>query len=366
MKYLVLGCGMQGRVAAQELARAGHQVVIVDNNESNLGHAARMKGLATRRFDVTQTGSLVKLMRGFDVVVGALPAALGYHSMACAVRAGRDMADMSYSSDDPFRLDRPARRAGVRIVPDAGFAPGLSNILIGAAWRTMGRFDEVRILVGGLPQHPLPPFNYRITWSPADLLEEYTRPARYVAGGRVRTAPALTDIEEFTFPGIGRLECFLTDGLRTLIRTLRGTPSMVEKTIRYPGHARLFRQFIDCGLLANFPLAKGQPSPRAFMLEFLKHALSQGDERDLSLLIVEVRRGRVSKRFTCVDHYDPRQRVTSMARMTAYSGAIIARCFQQYPETGVIAPEMLGTQPAIYRFIMKELRSRGIVVRESR
>jgi len=46
---------------------------------------------------------------------------------------------------------------------------------------------------------------------------------------------ALSDSELIDFPGIGTLEAFNSDGLRTLAFTL-SAPNMKEKTLRYPGH----------------------------------------------------------------------------------------------------------------------------------
>ncbi len=366
MKIVVLGCGMQGSVAAGDLVRSGHRVTVVDTNRANLKAVSGLKNVRTLQLDVKKQSRLVEVMKDFDVVLGALPAALGFYSMQCAIAAGVDIVDMSYLPEDPFILEHKAKRGKIRVVPDAGFAPGLSNIIIGAADRELGGIDRLRILVGGLPQEPLPPFNYRITWSPADLIEEYTRPSRLIRNFKMVVKEALSGIEEFSFPKIGRLECFYTDGLRTFLRTFQHVKNMEEKTIRYPGHARLFKTLIDCGFLsASSLIFNGSPlCIRDFNLELLKKLLTKGKPRDVSLLIIEIASKRKKRRYVCTDYYDEKNRITSMARMTAFTGSIITQSIKNYAGYGVIAPEMLGRNRALASFIMREIKKRGIAVRQ--
>jgi saccharopine dehydrogenase-like NADP-dependent oxidoreductase len=367
MKILILGAGMQGRIAAWDLKRSGHDVTVIDREPENLVRCRERVSVKTFIFDIRDEKRLVRLMKDFDAVLGALPAVFGFYALRCAVKAGVDMADMSYLPEDPLRLGPQARARKVRIIPDAGFAPGLSNILCGEAYRILGRADRLRILVGGMPQKPRPPFNYRITWSPADLMAEYLRPARIFKNYRVLTRPALDGIEEIRVPGVGRLECFYTDGLRTLLRTFRSVRDMEEKTVRYPGHARLFKTIIDAGFFSEktIPFRGGLVTPKEFALEFLKNFLGPGDERDLSVLIVELTNKQRAKKYLCVDRYDPKERITSMARMTAFSGSVIVQGIKKYPGRGVIPPEYLGRDKGFSDFVKKELKKRGIIIKES-
>jgi len=367
MNICILGCGLQGRIVAQDLGSLGHRVIVLDINPENLKKVEKFKNIKTLQFDVKDRTRLVKFIKFFDVVVGALPAAFGFYSLKCAIAAKIDMVDMSYLSEEPFLLDREAKKSRVRIIPDAGFAPGLSNILIGEACRAFKKIDSLRVLVGGIPQKPVPPFNYRITWSPIDLIEEYTRPARIVSNFKVITKEALSGVEELNVPKIGRLECFYTDGLRTLLKTLRFVRDMEEKTIRYPGHARLFKALIDCGFLSDesVQFKGGSLKPKDFTLEFLKKFLNRGDEKDLSIMIIEIKGKGRKRRYTCIDYYDEKNKITSMARMTGYSCSIITQCIKIYPDFGIIPPEYLGMNKNICEFVKNELKKRRIVMKKS-
>ncbi len=365
MRICILGSGLQGRVVAQDLAHNNHQVLLLDNNKQNLAKVDKKPNIKIQLFDVFERAKLINIIRDFDVMVGALPADLGFHSMECAVNAGIDMVDISYSGENPFLLHRDAKKRKIRIIPDAGYAPGLSNILVGEAYREIKKIDSLRILVGGIPQNPIPPFNYRYTWSPNDLVAEYTRPARIVNNYKVVNVEALTGIDGFKISKIGKLECFYTDGLRTLLHTFSDIKNMEEKTIRYSGHAELIKAMLNYGFSPDqdSPFTNSKIQPKDFVLEFLRKELSKGDELDLTILIIDIKGNRKSRGYTCIDYYDKKNKITSMARMTAYSGSIITQCIKNYPDYGVISPEYLGINKNTCKFIKKEVVKRGIRIK---
>jgi lysine 6-dehydrogenase len=356
---------MQGSVVAQDLCNHGHDVTVFDNNIAYLRQLKKEVNIRARQFNVKDKIKFVKMLKNFDIVVGALPAALGAYTMDCALKAGVDLVDMSYSADDPFVFHDRARHKGIRIVPDAGFAPGLSNVLIGEAYRQFKGIDSLKIMVGGIPQDPQPPFNYAITWSPADLIEEYTRPTRIVQKGKVITVETLGGIETISIPKIGKLECFYTDGLRTLLKTIKGVETMEEKTIRYPGHAQMFKTIIDCGFLSDTSVHCGRRlmSIRDISMRYLRNVLKKNDNRDISVLIIAAKRRKKKRTYTVIDQYDRVNKITSMARMTAYTGSVIAQCVKKYDGFGVIPPENLGMDEAVCRMIKSKIKKHGITIR---
>jgi lysine 6-dehydrogenase len=374
MKVCVVGCGMQGSVATWDLSKAGHKVLVLDNNPANLkkiktyntSRGVNPANIKTKKFNVKKSAEFIRFLKNFDIVVGALPSALGFYNMECAVTAGVDIVDMSYSSENPFLLDKVAKKKKVRIVPDAGFAPGLSNILIGEAYSEFKGIDNLRILVGGIPQNPLPPLNYRITWSATDLIEAYTRPARIIKKKKLVIVDALSGIEQFKVPKIGKLECFYTDGLRTLLTSMKNVKNMEEKTIRYSGHARIFKTLLEWGFLSDKSISIGKKtlSPKDFTLEFLKYVLTQGDEKDLCIMIIEIEKGKKKRKYMCVDYYDEKNKITSMARMTAYTGSVITQCIKKYPHFGLVPPEYLGMHKSLCRYIKNSLKKYNIIIKK--
>src|SRR5690606_37486262 len=135
-------------------------------------------------------------------------------------------------------LDALAKEQGVTAVVDCGLAPGLGNILFGRLNEELDSIDTFLCHVGGLPVVRRKPYEYAAVFSPLDVIEEYTRPARFIENGALVVRPALSDVEKMDLPGVGTLEAFNSDGLRTLAVTMKA-PNMKEKTLRYPGHVGL-------------------------------------------------------------------------------------------------------------------------------
>jgi lysine 6-dehydrogenase len=213
----------------------------------------------------------------------------------------------------------------------------------------MERVDEVHIKVGGIPEKPKPPLNYRIVFSFQAVLEEYLRAARIVKDRKIVDVPALSGLEmiEFHKP-IGKCECFYTDGLSTLVQTIRKVREMDEKTIRWPGHVEQVRTLIECGLLETKPVNyRGElVSPREFVSDLLSEKLALRKEKDLTLLRVDVsgkRNGKLTRyRYQMVDHYDSRNGITSMARTTAFPCSIAAQILAagEVQQKGLVPPEV--------------------------
>ena len=128
-------------------------------------------------------------------------------------------------------------------VMDCGVAPGMGNIILGHHDAQM-QITNYECLVGGLPELREWPYQYKAVFSPIDVIEEYIRPARYVQNSELITKEALSDTELIEFEGVGTLESWNSDGLRSLIDTMPHIPNMIEKTLRYPGcveHLKVLR-----------------------------------------------------------------------------------------------------------------------------
>ncbi len=250
MRILVLGGGAQGRVIAGDLARrlAGARVTVADVRDPRL---PALPNLAWREADCAEPGAVARLMREHDFAVGALPSRLGFAAMRAAIEAGRDLVDVSFCGEDALTLDAEARAAGVAIVPDAGLAPGISNLGAGEAYARRGPPRELLVMVGGVAQDRGRPYGYVVTWSLEDLNEEYVRPARIVRGGRQVGVPVFSGLERVSVEGVGEMEAFYSDGLRSLMDTLPGVSEMGEKTLRWPGHVEAVKPLVAEGRLVG-------------------------------------------------------------------------------------------------------------------
>jgi saccharopine dehydrogenase-like NADP-dependent oxidoreductase len=367
-RIIVLGAGLVGAEIARDLA-ATHEVTSVDRRSDRLREVFAHTPVKTLVADVGDPAVVTRLVAPFDLVVDAMPGHLGRQTLAAVIAARRPVVDIAFFPEDPFELDAAARAAGVTAIVDFGVAPGLSNLIAGRWQARFAEFERFDCFVGGLPASPEPPFEYRAVFSPTDVIEEYTRPARLVENGQVVVHEALTGVEPIVFDGAGTFEAFNTDGLRTLLRTI-GACQMREKTVRYPGHARLMQAFRDAGFFSRQPvdLASGPvvPLELSSRLLFSQWAMRPGEE-DLTVMRVAVEgrekgSGPARVTYDLVDRYDREARVTSMARTTGYACTAAVRLLAEgrFERPGICPPEFVGRDEAAFDAVLAHLAERGV------
>jgi saccharopine dehydrogenase-like NADP-dependent oxidoreductase len=347
---------------------------VADINDEPLGKISKRSNIQILRCDVRAQHALRDLIAGFDIVLSAVPGFLGFETLRSIIEAGKNVVDIAFFPEDPYLLDDLAKRKGVTAIVDCGVCPGMSSILVGHAQKMLDETDDVLICVGGLPLVREWPYEYKAVFSPLDVIEEYTRPARYIENGRHVVRPALTDPEYMTFPGIGTLEAFNTDGLRTLLRNIRAT-NMKEKTLRYPGHIENMAILRETGFFSKEPVEvngiRMRPLDLTAALLFPKWKMGE-HEGDITIMRVTVKGkkdGRHSGfQYDLIDRYNPATQTLSMARTTGYTATSVVRMINAglYSRRGIIAPEMVSEQPECVRFLLDELAARDVIYRETR
>ncbi len=370
MKIAVLGAGLVGGPMAVDLSKDERfDVVAVDVNERALARLERgSPDIATVCGDLSTPEGVAALVADADLVVSSVPGAMGYATLEAVIAAGKDVVDIAFFPEDPFGLSELAEERGVTAVVDCGVAPGMSNLLVGHADHELDETDSVLIYVGGLPEKRTWPYEYKAGFSPADVIEEYTRPARYVENGATVVRSALSDPEIIEFPRIGSLEAFNTDGLRTLMATI-DAPNMKEKTLRYSGHAEKMAMLRSTGFFDTEEVeingARVRPLDLTSRLLFRSWMLEEG-EVDMTVMrvIVEGRRGGKPTRYEydLFDRYDEGTGVHSMARTTGYTATVVARMLAEglFTRKGLIVPEYIGKERDCVEFILRGLRDRGV------
>lgn len=374
-KAIVLGAGMVGTTMARDLASdPGFDVTVADIRPEALARAAEphpqspKARLGTVEIDLTDPQAIRQAVAGYDLVLGALASHLGFEALRAVLEAGKPYCDISFMPEDALELDALAKERGVTAVVDCGVAPGISNLLAGHAVSHLDLALRVDICVGGLPLERRLPFEYKASFAPADVIEEYTRPARFRVGGALVVREALSEPELLDFPGIGTLEAFNTDGCRSLLRTL-DAPDLRERTLRYPGHAALMAAFRQAGLFSKDAIMVNglavRPLDVTSQLLFPKWQYLDG-EADLTVMRVVVEGIREGRRlrhtWNLLDRYDVVTGIRSMSRATAFPAAIMARIIAggRFSRPGVHPPETPGRDPALAAFMLSELENRGV------
>ncbi len=374
MKAIVLGCGLIGGLIAKDLAKGkDFQVTVADIDEKKLDKLTEETEIKGIKADLSDSRVVKKIVAEQDIVIGAVPGFLGFNMLRSVIEAGKNVVDISFMAEDTLSLDELAKKKGVTAVVDMGVAPGMSHMIVGYVDSLLDETESATILVGGLPVIREWPYEYKIAWSPKDVIEEYIRPARLIEGGKIVEKPALSDLELVNLPKIGTLEAFNTDGLRSLLYTLN-IPNMKEKTLRYPGYAEKMRMLRETGFFSDTAIeiggAKVKPIDLTAKLLFPKWELKE-DEEELTVMrvIVQGKKGEKKLRYCydLLDHYDKTAKATSMSRATGFPCAIMARLIAQgeYLHQGVSPPEYIGRKHKVYQKVMKELEKRDILYKEN-
>jgi lysine 6-dehydrogenase len=373
---LVLGAGLQGSACAYDLLRQPEvaRVTLADLDPRHLPAFLKKKvgkRLALARIDVKQTARLRRLMRGHDAVMNASPYHFNYAVTKAAVATGLHCADLGGNTEIVQRqktLDGAGRKKGLSIIPDCGLAPGMVNILTAEGIRRVGDADTVKIFVGGLPRHPVPPLNYQIVYSLEGALDYYTTPSWVLRDGQPARVDALSELEPVEFPApVGMLEAFHTGGgVSTMPWTYAGRVRTMEyKTLRYPGHAAIMRPIRELGLLDLKPvMVKGtKVVPRDAFIATVSPKLTKPDEPDLVALRVEVTaRGGRRVVWQLLDYYDETAGISAMMRTTGYSLAItgLMQVDGRIGSAGAHTPD----EVVPFRAYVDELERRGVEIRE--
>ena len=268
----VLGGGLVGAVIARDLAQdESARVTVVDVDPATLTRISARDGgkVCTIKADLRDGEQLQNVVRDADAVVGAVPGFLGYSVLEHVIDAGKPFVDISFMPEDPRPLSERAKAKGVVGLVDFGVAPGMSNVLAARLALDMQKPLDLRIYVGGLPQVRRWPFEYAAVFSPVDVIEEYTREARLIVNGEVVVREALSDLEPLEFEGVGTLEAFNSDGLRSLMWNV-DVPNMKEKTLRYPGHVDRMRMLRETGYFSKRAIRVGGPEKKMMYVSLVR------------------------------------------------------------------------------------------------
>lgn len=363
---IVLGTGMVGRAIALDLARR-YTVTAVDVDEPKLARLREEALIHTVTADLSHAETVKKLVADYDLVIGAVPGFLGFQTLKAVIECGKDIVDISFFAEDPFQLDVLAKQRNVTAVIDCGVAPGMCNILLGYHNARMN-VESYECLVGGLPVKRSWPYQYKAPFSPIDVIEEYTRPARLVVDGKLVIREALSDPQYVEFDEIGTLEALNTDGLRTLLKTMK-IPNMREKTLRYPGHIEYIKVLRETGFFSKEPIkingAHIRPLDLTAKLLFPKWRLDP-DEPEFTIMRVTIQSIENGQRkeyiYELLDHFDPKTNISSMARTTGYTCTAVATLVLEgiFTQKGLIPPEYIGADERCFQAVLEYQRERNV------
>ena len=336
-RMCVLGGGLVGSFVGSTLHERGHDVRVVDA-EPVLAISPDIECLNSR----VNADNLLDFVDGFNVTINCLPGRIG-HSIRRHLLSieGMRIADLAFTAEDPRSLHDLAMKNNASLIYDVGITPGLSNALLKAAESEMGTLQSGKIWVGGNPQEPDDEWSYMAPFSPSDVIEEYTRPARIRRNGQNVSEPALSERHLISVPGYGQMEAFLTDGVRSLLDTI-DSHELLEYTVRWPGHIDryLSREYSEDDLIEAWKFDSNRP--------------------EFTWLSVLVTNGQQSRKWDVID--EGQDGCSSMARTTGLVTVEVAEMLADgtLSDTGVMPPEVLGTDSKLVHRLIAAMRKAGV------
>jgi len=395
--FLVMGLGLQGTAAAHDLIvnglgkRPDGRILLLDNDSSRLEVArerlVQLTGCTALETIVADapvdpkdgaTGPVREALGAADAAMNCLPYRFSEALTTMALDAGCHIADLGGNTAIVRRQLALAAEhwAGkdTAVLPDCGLMPGMGNLFVAHAVRTLGSCEEVRVRCGGLPVEPSGPLDYALLFNVYGLINEYFGRAQVLRGGALDEVETFTELEPvgIDFPGYGlparECEAFITSGgLSTTPWTFAGEVGELDyKTVRYRGHFEKFKLLVELGLLGEEELGLlrgGAAVPRDVLATLLERVLAQDEVEDLAFLRCSARRGDQRLVLEMFDRRSAETGFTAMERTTAYSAtACLLGVLEGRTEIGR-GPIEVAVDTDWY---LEELGKRGISVKVDR
>jgi lysine 6-dehydrogenase len=214
--------------------------------------------------------------------------------------------------------------------------PGLVNTLGAYVMQLLEQSSaeprEVYVYDAGLPQEPIPPWNYQLSFHINGLTNEMDGEAIFIRDGQIVRVPTLSEPEPLDFPGLGRLEADVTSGgTSTAAWTYLGKLQRFEnKVMRYPGHYEWLRAYKALGLFSEQPVDVdgGAVIPRHVYHTLLEPKISSGSQvRDICVMRAVGKGVKAGEAVTVtvdlVDRYDEATGFTGMERLTGWHASVM-------------------------------------------
>ena len=347
MYACLIGYGRVGEVTASILTSDYNVDLLVFDASGHRVKEARERGLEARLADVSNPSVAARIAAECDIVVAALPSRIAERVVSRLIEAGANViVDVSYVAD-PMIFHRPAVEHGVKVFVDAGLAPGLSNMLAKRAEYRLDRVDKLFIYVGGISADKDDFLGLVASWAVDDLVEEYTRKARARIAGEEKLLDPIWDAVRTELPGLGQFDALPTDGLRTLLRSLARVPTLVEYTIRYPGHVELLRSLYRLGVFDDKPhvVAGCAISPRDVFVRLMEDHLPRNGDRVILHIEAEGEKNGYWAKLSYTLDVAQEDLEIDVPVLTYLTGLVHAwttiQAMKGYGHPGVIAPEEL-------------------------
>jgi saccharopine dehydrogenase (NAD+, L-lysine-forming) len=373
MKVLILGgCGCMGSSTVRDLIKSDDisRVILADNNTdmANLSQSVRAsEKVSILSLDVADYRMLVDAIKDNDVVINDVGpySKFGVHTVQAAIEAGVsyiDICDDGNVTKEIFKLDEPAKKAGVSICTGFGGSPGFTNILAKHAADKLDEVEEILIPWSVAMNDPIG--KAALTQAMSQFIGTVIQ---YIDGHWVNVpAGSAGEVVLFNEP-VGKTEVYYAAHPEpvTLPRYIFGVKNVIGKGGFLPSWvSKMFKEFIKLGFVSDHTITVGNisTSVRELMASVVQQATgfwNQVEEYSLSACNVVVKGREGCNKVTYIYRL-----IGQGASGTAIPTSICAQMLTRgdIKARGVIAPEG-AIDPQ--RFLL-ELTKRGVSIKEEK
>ena len=341
-KVCIIGSGRQGTAAGYDLVRSLKELdlTFLDINYSQAEKASkRIESLLrynskSESFDILKKDALVDFLKPYDIFLSSVPYQFNPYLTEVAIESKTSMVDLgghTLNVKKQLLKDSDAKEAEITIVPDCGMGPGMNVSVAMMGIESMDTPKEVYVWDGGLPQNPIPPWNYSLFFNIKGLTNEYDGAAYFIENGKVVEVPCFEYLENLDFKNIGTLEAAVTSGgLSTMPWTYENKLNILHnKTLRYEGHWEQMKAFRELGLFEEDPIDFNNVkiSPREFYHHLLSPKLEQDNNKDICLMRVKtIGEDKGEAKINIIDieeRYDNKTEFLAMEKWTGWHASIV-------------------------------------------
>jgi saccharopine dehydrogenase-like NADP-dependent oxidoreductase len=369
--YVLLGFGKIGKNIVYDLMENNKDRVKISVYDPYVKpNTSKFPGVNFFSSDPFTENIAKRIFNDDNVVISALPPQFMQKAYDFTIKLGGNLVDIASVHTNITELLK--NKGDFLIVPEFGVAPGISNFLVGHFIADMDEIDNIKIYVGGLPTKPLPPMEYKITWSSTGLINMYLNPVEIYENGSLKVVEPLTGLEELKIAGFDYpLEAFYTDGLATLKYTIKNVKNMFEKTIRYKGHAEKISLLKALGFFESkkITISGDEIRPRDLTEALFEEKLKAKEVGDILLMHVYVdgrtHQKEIKKKATLIYSKEADSPYTAMSQTTGFPASIVAQMISKGKFSklkGYIPPQNIGKVPYFFDEIIKELKKRGVEI----
>lgn len=380
MKVILFGAGHVGLALAKQFIKDTDvkKMMVCDRRGSALEvlqTKVSSPKLRTLRIGMEQETQLKSVLKGYDLLINALPLRFSAKLTKLAIKCGVHYLDLGGNQEtlekqaDYHELAVTQKKL---ILPNCGFSPGLANIIAINQLQHFEKLNDVVIRSGCLPSVPQAPFNYKLVIAADALLDEYFEPQWAIKNGEPSALKSLDGLQELTFNSLETplpLEVFYTGNrIHSLTKSLTGRVNNLSyQAIRYQGHCHIIKSFalLDFNKQAIFDV-RSQMTYRQLFERQMERNLSS-DQLDFTLMQIEAigsKNGQLHKRVLEFVHKQlDQEQESSLVDLTAISTLLIAKhvaSSDHWNKGGFYSPEFLVDSK---RFI-EEIKKAGIELKE--